>query len=87
MGVTPGNLERDDDGGFQPNPRWFEGTGWKLQFRENGNHRLILYGDDRAGIDTVDGVVKVDLTGDQAAMLAAHAMGGHFKDYREDADA
>lgn len=87
MSVPPDNLERDDDGDFQPNPRWFEGTEWKLMLRENGDHQLTLYGHERAGIDTTDGVVDVDLTGEQAANLAAYALGGHFKDYGEDADA
>lgn len=82
--TAPDNIEPDGDGGFKPNPRWFKGPEWKMMLRENGDHRLVLYGDEQAGIDTTDGIVKIDLTGEQAAKLAAHGLGGHFKNYGDD---
>lgn len=72
--VAPENLERDDDGGLQPNPNYYAGTRWRFSANERGDYGLSLEADGGQG-------VSIDLTPEQAATLLYAAQAGELDDY------
>lgn len=73
--MLPNNLEEEG----VPNPRWFEGNSWRLELSERGDHELLIRSEGYK--EDPDRSVSIKLTGEQAAKLAAHALGGAFDPY------